>query len=194
VIVVRFLFAAIITHDVTIVLADALYWRRLPESGVRAIFSAWNGEGGSVQEHIKLPEDKHDLAEFFGYNGDIHSSSSITINPVPLDGYPNSDTEIRIDYNPSRGEWYVASEYVDYPLWSAENGFMPDGDELLDDDNNLVADNPPIIYFVRDQQRRFHPRILWDSSDERLEEFSSQIGRTIGGGASGIINLEPRDA
>lgn len=180
----------------TVYFAEAIYWRRLTETDLKAKFGEWgNPDGSGAHSRINLPGDSAEIAEFFNHddwNGDPGETISVRLEPV--DQYEGTGMEIEIDYNYGRSEWQLPSGSIDYPLWEAENGFMPSREELFDDEyENLIIDYPPIMYFVRDSLGRFHSRMVYDNSPERLIPFNVGLEEPIGESSSGLQNFTPEN-
>lgn len=173
----------------TFYFAEAIYWRRLTETDLKAKFGKWgNPDGSGAHSRIYLPGDPAEIAEFFNHddwNGDPNETIRIRLEPV--EQYEGTDVELEIDYNDGRSEWQLPSGSIDYPLWEAENGFIPSAKKLFDDEyENLTSDYYPILYFTRDSQGRFHSRMVYDNSPKRLDQFNVGFDEDIGNSASGI--------
>jgi len=176
----------------TIHFAEAMYWRRLTETDLKAKFGRWgNPDGGGAHSRIYLPGNSAEIAEFFNH-GDWNGApdETISIRLEPVEQYEGTDVKIEIDYNNGRDEWQLPSGSIDYPLWKAEHGFMSSDEELFDDESgNLIADYSPLLYFVRDVQGQFHSRMVYDNSPERLAAFNVAFEESIGNSASGILEF-----
>ena len=176
----------------TIHFAEAIYWRRLTETDLKAKFGQWgNDDGGGSHSRIYLPGDSEEVAEFFNYDEwDGGPNGTICVRLESVKQYEGTATEIEIDYNNGRNEWQLPGNSIDYPLWEAENGFIPTADELFDDEGeNLIADYRPLLYFVCDTRGRFHSRMVYDNSPERLTRFNIAFEESAGNSASGIIEF-----
>ena len=176
----------------TVYFAEAMYWRRLTETDLKAKFGQWgNPDGGGAHSRIYLPGDQAEIAEFFNYDDwNDSSGESISVRLEPVEQYQGTGVEIEIDYNNGRNEWQLPSGSIDYPLWEAEHGFIPSAEDLFDGENeDLIADYSPLLYFVRDAQGRFHSRMVYDNSPERLAPFNVALEEPIGNRASGILNF-----
>lgn len=180
----------------TVYFAEAIYWRRLTETDLKAKFGHWgNPDGSGAHSRIYLPGDPEEVAEFFNYDEwDGGPDGTIRVRVEPVEEYEGTDAEIEIDYNNGRNEWQLPSNSTDYPLWEAENGFIPTVDDLFDEEReNLIADHHPLLYFVRDIQGRFHTRMVFDNSPERLGPFNVAFEEPVGNSASGIIEFTSED-
>ena len=60
-----------------------------------------------------------------------------------------------------------------YELWKPEYGF-PELDDFEGKDEYKNS-NPPIVYFIRDTDGRFHARAVYRSTVENLANFPDQI-------------------
>jgi len=177
---------------VTVYFAEAMYWRRLTETDLKAKFRQWgNPDGSGVHSRIYLPGDPEEIAKFFNHDDwDGDPDETISVRLEPVEQYEGTDVEIEIDYNDGRNEWQLPSGSIDYPLWEAEHGFIPSDEKLFDDeDENLIADYSPLLYFVRDAQGLFHSRMVYDNSPERLASFNVAFEEPIGNSASGILEF-----
>ena len=173
-----------------------MYWRRLTETDLKAKLGHWgNPDGSGAHSRIYLPGNSEKVAEFFNHNNwDGGPGGTIHIRLEPVEQYEGANVELRIDYNNGRDEWQLPSDSTDYPLWDAENGFIPETDELFDSEReNMTTDHPPLLYFVRDVQGRFHTRMVYDNSPERLDSLNTAFEEPIGNSASGIIEFASED-
>ncbi len=170
-----------------------MYWRRLTETDLKAKLGYWgNPGGGGAHARIYLPGDPEDIAEFFNHNEwDGGPDGTIRVQLAPVQQYEETKAEIEIDYNNGRNEWQLPGNSTDYPLWETEHGFIPSADELFDDEHeNMTADHVPILYFVRDSQGRFHTRMVYNNSPERLDPFNIAFDQRAGDSASGIVKFK----
>lgn len=159
---------------------DSVLWRFI----TRNDFKAMNGlhatsQGGSAK-HIVLTSDTDTITDFFEVSTDRPVGDPVIthwIDLVPVESVSKSDGPIKITCKTDRrgGEWRIPDQDNDrYVLWRPAYGF-PDSHEMTWRDDAYYEDYPPVIYFVKDTEGRFHARAAYDTSPETLEKFPSRL-------------------
>lgn len=163
---------------------NKVLWKFLTRTDFRAMNGLYASQSGGSAKHITLPPSKKkEIADFFDVSPFPRPGQKVIDKQLEVErvgGVPNSGEPIKISCKLDRrgGEWRIADQDQNrYVLWTPKYGF-PSPDELPHEDGEDYYDsNPPIIYFVKDEQGNFHARAVNDTSVETLREFPPELAR-----------------
>ncbi|WP_380680640.1 hypothetical protein [Salinigranum sp. GCM10025319] len=158
---------------------DSVLWRFITRGDFKSINGLHaTGDGGSAK-HIPLTS-KDVVADFFNFTPQAGADRVInhSIDVVGVDGIPDSGEPIPLACKLDRrgGEWRIPDQHKNrYELWRPQWGF-PDTNEISwRDDDDYYDEAPPIIYFIRDTDGRFHARAVPDTTQGTLNDYPSQL-------------------
>ncbi|NEU56547.1 hypothetical protein [Halorussus sp. MSC15.2] len=161
---------------------DQVLWKYLTITDFGGMNGIWEGDDGGSAKHIPLwPSKRDEIAEFFDVAPFPPEDQDVVdeqINLEPVEGVPDSEGPIKVSCKLDRreGEWRIANQHNDrYVLWTPEHGFPAKNELPVEDEDDYYDSNPPIIYFVKDEQGNFHARSVNDSSYESLEEYPAEL-------------------
>lgn len=158
---------------------DAVLWRFITWGDFKSINGLHATEEGGSSKHIPLTS-KDDVVEFFQFNPTSGANRVInhSIEVVGVSGNPKSAEPIPLTckLDRRRGEWRIPDQHQNrYELWRPKYGF-PDTDEISwREEEDYYDEAPPIVYFVRDKDGRFHARAVPDTTRETLKDYPDKL-------------------
>lgn len=159
---------------------DKILWRFVVWTDFKQIHGGYGTESGAGGKHISLPAGNHEeVADFFDIPYHQHKDEPIEheIELEPVNEIPSSELSITLRCTPTRergGEWMIADQHQNrYELWKPKYGFPEFSD--FDSNEDYKNSHPPIIYFIKDTDSRFHGRAVYKSNSDNLSEFPDKI-------------------
>ena len=157
---------------------DSVLWRFITLNDFKSMNGLHATEQGGSAKHIVL-SSRDAVGDFFNVTAQPRDRViRTTIDVVPVSGIPDSGESIALACQLDRrnGEWRLPDQDQNrYELWTPQHGFPAPSEISWREQEDYYDEAPPIIYFIRDREGRYHARAVPDTTDDTLQNYPATL-------------------